>query len=64
MRTAEAAWRRFVGMNCLVALEPDGCGYGEAYQQVWIGAGAEAGRLVPVKLESLHACIFRGVPVS
>lgn len=58
------ALSRFVGDKCKVAIESDGCGYGEAYQRVCVGPSARQTGLVLVRLEKLEGDSFTGTVLS
>jgi len=54
------ALSRFVGKECEVAIEDNGCGYGKAYQRICVEPFQDEIGLIPVSLDTLEGDVFKG----
>jgi threonylcarbamoyladenosine tRNA methylthiotransferase MtaB len=60
-RVADERWRRFIGRSCVVAIETNAMGYGEAYQRIRLVPNSNETRgLQVVKLSRYEAGLFDG----
>jgi threonylcarbamoyladenosine tRNA methylthiotransferase MtaB len=62
-RITSEALSRFIGEKCEVAIEDNGCGYGEAYQRVCVEPYSGVSGLVAVSLDALKGKVFKGIAV-
>ena len=62
-RITREALSRFVGEECKVAIEDNGCGYGEAYQRVCVESFQDETGLILVSLDMLEGDVFKGTAV-